>query len=152
MKKKSPSPAYRLTITERQAWIISQAMEVFARLGIGQFRDALELLPLKDRPHDKTWHEDMDRIGRILATHNKESVDGWNCSLGIGNEKTADSAKVAWDLYQVIRKQLSWDQAIAGGVVQSHDSPRDWSKMMGCHYDDPMKMGPEPLGKIEVIK
>ena len=36
---------YTLTINKDQAQVLTKATEILARLGIGQFRDALECLP-----------------------------------------------------------------------------------------------------------
>jgi hypothetical protein len=53
-------------------------------------------------------------------------------------------------MYQVIRHRLSWDRAVEDGTIASPDAPRDWSKMLGVNYDEPMRTGPEPLAKIEL--
>jgi len=139
---------YVLTLTETQAQVLIQALEVMARLGIGQFRDALDLLPLKEI-FPAGWHEDMEAIGRILSKYMIGNVDGYRSSLGISHADTSPQAKSAWDMYQVIRHRLAWDRAYSDGIVASPDAPRDWSKMLGVHYDEPMRMGPEPLATIE---
>ena len=137
---------YTLTITREQASTLQTACEVLARLGIGQFRDALDHLPMAEfRPSG--WHDDMDAIGAILRKHTISHVDGWRSSLGIGGDRTSAVAKDAWDLYQVIRHRLSWDAAIARGDIQP-GQPRDWGKMMGVSYDHPMQTGAEPLAQI----
>ena len=142
---------YTLTVTETQAQVLIQALEVMARLGIGQFRDALDMLPLKEhRPPG--WNADVDAIGRILSKYMIGGVEGYRSSLGISNEATSPLAKSAWDMYQVIRHRLSWDRAVEDGTIASVDAPRDWSKMFGVHYDSPMRTGPEPLAKIERVE
>lgn len=64
---------YTLTLTERQAAALSEAAEIYARLGIGQFHDALRVLPTTEAVPD--WHDDMLVIGRMLARHMKHGVD-----------------------------------------------------------------------------
>lgn len=59
---------YTLTVTTAQAETLILATEILARLGIGQFRDALERLPTREFMPDG-WHEDMDSIGKILSRH-----------------------------------------------------------------------------------
>jgi len=54
---------------------------------------------------------------------------------------TTDDLNVSWDIYQVARHQLSWDAA-------GNPSKRDFSKMMGVNYDEPLKRGSEPLINI----
>jgi hypothetical protein len=139
---------YTLTLNEQQAQTIATACEVLARLGIGQFRDALEKLPTKEyMPHG--WQDDMHAIGLILKKHMIGNVDGWHSSLGIHHNKVREEAKEAWDLYQVIRNRLSWDRAKAEGVTDG--TTRNWSGgMMGVNYDEPFKTSLQPLARMEV--
>jgi hypothetical protein len=139
---------YTIEITENQANVIKEALEVFARLGIGQFRDALESLPLK--PHAEGWHDDMLVIGQILKKYTRSNVDGWQSSLSIHSQDVNDEAQIAWDIYQVVRRKLSWDYAIGNGWVKDENDSRNWKEMMGVNYDDPLQVGPEPLAKIEL--
>lgn len=138
---------YTLTVTRQQALTLQVACEVLARLGLGQFRDALDHLPTREfRPEG--WHEDMDAIGAILSKHIIQGVDGWRHSLGISNDKAGDTAnKDAWDLHCVIRHRLSWDAAIERGDIKPGE-PRKWPEMMGVSYDEPMRHGKEPLARI----
>ena len=77
---------YTLQITRQQALTLQVACEMLARLGIGQFRDALDHLPTREfRPEG--WHEDMDAIGAILSKYTVQGVDGWRHSLGISNDR-----------------------------------------------------------------
>lgn len=138
---------YIIELTEQQAQTIAQACEILARLGIGQFRDALEQLPTTAfRPYG--WNEDMETIGRMLSKHTISNVDGWHSSLGIHHAKVHEKAKDAWDLYQVIRHRLSWDRAIAEGITDGKS--RNWSGgMMGVNYDEPHKTSAQPLASIK---
>jgi hypothetical protein len=143
---RNPMKTYTLTLTEAQAQTLSRGMDIIARLGIGQFRDALEQLPLvKDYAHG--WHDDMDVIGLILAKYTIDGVNGWNSSLGIHHNKVSESTRIAWDLYQVVRNRLAWDWAIAHGIVKEGEQ-RKWPEMMQVHYDEPSKVSNEPLAKI----
>jgi len=141
---------YTLTITESQARIISMACEVLARLGIGQWRTAIEQMPLDIKDYGK-WHNDLDDIGKILRNHTKHNVDGWNKSLGIYSPDVNDIARVAWDIHHVIRHKLAWERAVNEGIVESEESPREWSSMITVDYDEPRKSGKEDLAKIERI-
>ena len=135
---------YTLTVTLQQAHALAHACEIVARLGMGQFRDALEELPREVTDWDQ-WHADMDSIGAMLKQHMALGVDGWHRHLGISHTKTSEQAKVSWDLYQVIRRRIAWDKAVADGEVDSLDAPRNWSRMMGVHYDEPLKTSAQPL-------
>lgn len=105
---------YRLEITEEQAKVLRTACEVLARLGIGQFRDALAYLPLDQelRTADDVldWHADLDLIGDILERYTIGNVNGWNSSLSIASPLVKPEAKIAWDLFQVLRLRLAGDR------------------------------------------
>jgi len=152
IKKKPKQPverAYALRMNARQAGVVQEALEIIARLGIGQFRYALDYLPFpKDRDY-AGWHEDLDTIGRMLAKYTTGHVDGWTCNLGIYNKETPELSRIAWDLQQVVRHRLSWDRAVDAGHVENLSSPRNWKEMMGVNFDSPMKSSPEPLATIE---
>ena len=140
---------YTLTITERQACTISMACEVLARLGMGQFKDAFEHLPLRTQNLDwSAWHDDMEQISRILSKHMPGGIDGIRSSTGISNAD--EEARTAWDLHAVIRHRLAWDRAIAEGVTDG--TKREWPAMMQVSYDEPMKYSEEPLAKMEKAK
>ena len=91
----------KIEITDKQAYVIQRALEVYARLGMGQFHDALDCMPLKTELSG--WHEDNLEIGRILRKHMKGNVDGWLSYLGIKSPDVSDYSRIAWDIYQVIR-------------------------------------------------
>lgn len=140
---------YTLTITERQARVLSMACEVLARLGMGQFKDAFEHLPLRPQNFDVcAWHDDMEQISRILSKHMPCGIDGIRSSTGISNAD--EEARTAWDLHAVIRHRLAWDRAIAEGVTDG--TKREWPAMMQVSYDEPMKYSEEPLAKMEKAK
>lgn len=139
---------YTMTITKDQAQVLIKATEILARLGIGQFRDALECLPTHEFIPDG-WHEDMDSVGRLLSRHMIDGVDGYRSSLGIRNKDVSEASRIAWDLCQVLRHRLAWDLAVAEGTVVSADSQRKWPEMMQVHYDEPSRVSEQPLALIE---
>ena len=132
---------YTLTITERQARTLSMACEVLARLGMGQFKDALDHLPEADQRDWSAWHDDMEQISRILSKHMPGGIDISNAD---------EEARTAWDLHAVIRHRLAWDRAKAEGVTDG--TKREWPAMMQVSYDEPMKYSEEPLAKMEKAK
>lgn len=104
---------YTLRLTETQAKVLCTACEVLARLGIGQFRDALAHIPLDHhRAADEVlnWHDDLDLIGDRLSRHTIGNVNGWNSSLSIFHPLVNPEARIAWDLFQVLRHRLVWDK------------------------------------------
>lgn len=134
---------YTLHLTATQAATISKACEVLSRLGMGQYKDALECLPVREYCANG-WHEDMDAIGHILKKY--APIWGLGMGQGITHRETPETAKVAWDVYQVTRHRLAWDRARADGH-QGDDPPR-WS----VDYGQPMKTSAEPLARMEITE
>ena len=124
---------YTLTITEKQAQEISRACEILARLQMGQIDMALRELPL-DKPLDYQQQLYIENYLESLYRQDGERYDS-----------------VAWDLYQVVRHRLAWDRAIAAGEVKPNGR-RNWGTMMGVIYDEPLRMGGEPLAGIEKVE
>ena len=136
---------YTLTLTEAQARALSMACDVFARLGMGKFTDALQHLPKKEGIDWFMWHDDMHTISDLLSKH-MPGINGINSSIGISR---ADSeSQVAWDLHAVIRHRLSWDRATKEGVTDG--KTRNWTGgMRGVNFDEPFHYSTEPLAKME---
>lgn len=134
---------YIIECNEAQMQILSGACELLARLGIGQFRGALEYMPTREFRPDG-WNDDMDAIGRMLSRHMHCGVDGYSSSLGINHEKTPASARVSWDLHTAFRHRLALDRAAAEGV-------RDSSEMMGVHFDPPSNVSGEPAVTVRRV-
>ena len=129
---------YTLTLTHTQARTLSTACEVLARLGMGQFKDAFDCLPLRKDIDWSAWHDDMEQISRILSKHMPGGIDISNAD---------EEARTARDLHAVIRHRLAWDRAKAEGVTDG--TKRGWPAMMQVSYDEPMKYSEEPLAKME---
>lgn len=133
---------YKVELTERQLATLSSAAELVARLGIGQYRDAFEWLPIRSDISWSDYHADVDAIGDIISKYTSSD-------LGVSNPDTSSTSKIAWDLYQSFRRELAWDRAVDDGIIESRNSPRDWSKMMGVNYDEPYNTSGEPLAIVE---
>lgn len=136
-KVASQLTTYTMHLNTAQAATISKACEVLARLGMGQFKDALECLPTKELYPDG-WHEDMEGIAHILKKHTT-IMNGVGAYHAIGSHKTDERSKIAWDLYQVTRHRLAWDANPKG----NH---------MSVMFDKPMKTSKEPLAWMEKSK
>jgi len=135
---------YTLTITEQQARTISTACELMARLGMGQWPEALSHLPMQD---SKRGGDHISALLPYMAGLLVDGIDGWGSHLGIRGARTPETARTAWDLYAVIRHRLAWDAAVERGLTAGEF--RNWRTMGGVHYDDPEHIGKEPLATIE---
>jgi len=140
---------YQITATEEQAKVIQAACEFLSRVQGGQVLEVFHHLPLRKDIDWSVYIEIQDELKKRMPEILKDGIDGYSSHFGVGNPDLPKSHDIAWDLYQVIRHQLSWDYAIKEGWVEDLNSPRDWSNMLGCSWDTPMKFGSEPLAKIE---
>lgn len=113
-----------LKVSEDQLRLIQQALDLYSRIGIGQFGE------IKDHPtfQRHLWEESKDENGKTDYGHYhsvRDNVDvilhlarnvlyndssiGKNGSWGIHNPKVDDSCRDAYDLIQVIRHEF-WKQ------------------------------------------
>jgi len=122
-----------ITVTENQLEIISQACELFSRIGVGQWSEIEQYLPLREGQMFIPY-EEKTKIDAILTPY-------------LDDARTYNSSN-AWDIYQVIRNRTSWIKAQKFGLV-NEDGSRNLDKMMEVDYDEPIHFGSEPLIKIE---
>jgi len=127
-----------LELNTKQLGVLQAALDLYSRTHMGQYTD----LP-NSKNEFTTSHEDEQVIKSILFP--ELHANGY---YGIHSDKISDSARVAWDLQQVIRYQWSW---LRMGKIPGKDQ-RDWhgeNSMMGVSYDEPRQSSEtEPLAKI----
>ena len=144
---------YTLTVTAKQAAVISQACELLTRLSLGQWHEFIRHMPGDAFCHSIELEDELRPImAAWFARHpiGKDEVvimRGWQSSLGIGNPNARPEVQVAFDLHQVIRHRLAWDKAVADGITDG--TKRPFPQMMTVDYDDPMRYGTEPLATME---
>jgi hypothetical protein len=150
LMSKTLMKTYNLQVTEEQLKVISTACELLSRIQGGQIREAFEHLPLKKGVDWDAYHEIQDELTKRMPEILEDGIDGWSSSFGVGSSKLPDSHDIAWDLYQVIRYEISTEKAIENGIIQNKGE-RKFPEMMTVNYDPPMKFGSEKLAKIERI-
>lgn len=136
---------YQIIVTESQAHVLRTACEVFARIGMGQFEtiywDALLFTANKDYLPGMA----ADPIAIADALRKIGDQAG-----GIGSARDArhmpEKFNIAWDLNQVIRHRLAWDQHLAEG-----GSAKRSVENIQVQFDNPMVTSREPLAKIESL-
>lgn len=134
-----PFPKYVITLTEGQARVVQEALELYARLGMGQAGEVANLYLNHPVPR-------QDGTPQTLADYRviRDLLDGVWFALGFGpGAHWAMSApavpevyKIAWDVHATIRHRLAWDRA-------GNPPKRDWHTMMGVQYDEPMRASDE---------
>ena len=112
---------YTIEVTEKQAYVMRDALEVLSRLQIGQVWAATDNLP-SDSNKVRDW--DMQK-----------ALEAAYAPFEPASHKHNDASEIAWDLYTVIRHHLAWDNNPQGGI--------------GVSFDSPMQHGSEPLADIK---
>lgn len=130
LPKSNESYSYQLLLTERQAQVITDALDLYARIGSGQLEEISHILRLNPGPA----HEKIEAVSRLT----REAASCWMGHAGghhgISSDKIHDCFRIAYDLQQVIRYRLAWDRHPEGGIQ--------------VHFDEPMKYSQEPLASI----
>lgn len=116
---------YVITATSEQVKEIQLALEILARLRVGQIHDALkEMKDSGGRNRVFDWRM-VQKIEEIIkpALH----LD-FNESYGVGRFEDADAV---WDMYETIRYRLSHDSLKEGEIpyrlTVSFDTPMHWN-------------------------
>lgn len=126
--KKKSLTKYTIEVNEEQAKVISLALDIFSRMEGGQLEWVFSMIPWK-------YHEKLESVEPMLKELQLLLTGMQHGNLGIGN--VSDSARIAFDLHQVIRHRLAWDREPQG--------------RMSVSFDPPMKWGSQPLAKIEQL-
>jgi hypothetical protein len=124
--------AYRLTLTEDQLRVIKSSLESYSRMAIGQFKTSLE-----EVWYDKVYKVDRKRL-EAACDELKELFTGLmskGASYGIHQEEVREEARIAYDLNQVIRHRLAYDDNPKGGNT--------------VNYHEPLRSSTQPLPIIE---
>ena len=132
--------SWNLKLNDKQASVVSRALDIYSRLLMGQIDNVLHEFP--NLSYDERRH-----LHKIVRQYVFSELDE-SAYYGICSEQTDEKAKVAWDVQQVIRQALSWDSL---GKDPKKDR-RDWNEMMGVSFDDPFVTSLEPLAEIEKVE
>ena len=112
----------QLEIHQDQVPVITRALELFARLGMGQLADLGELIreghiPVgvavrKNQIKTKAWafEKHIVEAEKAIGLEDRSGV-------GIFDDKTTETAKIAWDLYKSLTDEDSGSMEFAGKVT-----------------------------------
>lgn len=121
----------KLTLTEAQAEIVQNALDLYSRVGCGQFEEVERVYNGFFRNRNAEIEHHL-RNAKCAAGHPK------NGSFGIHNSEVPDKFRQAWDICQVVRNKTAWARNPAGGIQ--------------VQFDDPHRTGSEPLPLCEIVK
>lgn len=150
-KEKENKPIYTLTLTERQAKLLSYACDRFSRLICGQndsFQELMEEAWEKrckeavgghgmDKEWDGGWYA-MRQDAEAICKQIKKRFWGldWNTLYGVNYDDTAD---ILFDIHCVIRYQLWLDR------------PESEKSHITVDASPAMRFGSEPLAEITKV-
>lgn len=124
---------YQITMTEEQARLISDALDLYTRMGLGQFEKIVDVYDqgytMGDYPRARL--RDALDGAKVAAGH---PING---SHGIHNPQVRRVFRSAFDLQQVIRNRLAWDRTPKGGNT--------------VDFDEPEKIGEHDLPTIKLV-
>lgn len=119
---------WQLTLTDTQAIIIKDALDMYSRVGMGQIKAILDHPDITERLLDK-GHSRWGEVGDTLDVFKQEVFDlDKSGYYGIFSEDIKECNREAWDVQQVIRHGIAWDKYPEGGLGVSWDTPFQASK------------------------
>ena len=127
-------PRYSVSLTRRQAQEILLAVEVLARLRIGQIDLALDQMIGEEGFSHNIPRETVEEVEELIKPHLGLSKNQY---WGVGRFEEAD---VVFDIYEVLRHRLSWDTAVNQMRVSETQAEQNirGEGMWGVSYDLPM--------------
>jgi hypothetical protein len=125
---------YHLSMTELQAQVIINALELYSRIGMGQLQEIVYVLRMNSSPGAIDF-DALDKVEKLAREASSYFMKGSGGYYGISSNKINDSFRVAWDIQQVIRYRLAWDRNPEGGIQ--------------VHFDEPYKTSAEELAIIK---
>jgi hypothetical protein len=128
---------YHLAMTDRQAQVLVNALDLYSRIGMGQLTEVAHILRMNVIGNPGGTVEALDAVERLTREAASCWMGGSGGYYGITSEKISDVFRVAWDLQQVIRYRLAWDRKPEGGIQ--------------VHFDDPIKTSSEELAVIKKV-
>ncbi len=124
---------YVLRLTPEQARVTRDALELYARLKIGQFEQITELtLDVRNANDYCTRREFANSLLKEVAC----IIFGQD-QYGQPGCKRDRFHYIAWNIYTTIRYYMAWNENPAGG--------------MGVSFDKPYSYGGEPVPECEII-
>lgn len=126
---------YKLELNEEQAATLIKALDLYSRIGIGQFHEILDWQFNWEKRNAQDYQDIRDQLDFI-----KFMLTGMpkNASRGIFQEETPERCKIAWDIQQVVRHCKSWHENPEGGIT--------------VHFGKPMRSSQEPLPVCKVLE
>jgi hypothetical protein len=130
------SKEYILKLNEKQIEILKKSLDFISRLQIGQISEIRDTFnsPLSDRINEEnknSLRENLIKIKKDLFPELHEE----NAYFSIYNkQKSPENARIAYDIYQVIRYTLAYDKNPKGGTTV------DFNEVFPASSEEPPKL------------
>lgn len=133
---------YTLHLNEEQARVLIKALDFYSRIGIGQFREIVSNFVFdwcSIFKHKEGYYKAMKLAEAHIDLAKKLLTKmPHNASLGISSPETPETAKVAYDLQQVIRHKVAWTNNPEGGhTVDFHEPMKVSEQELPTMYTAP---------------
>lgn len=134
-KARTQSRRYVLELSEGQARLVSRAVELYARLGMGQFDMLDSFFPVEAKIRGR------ERVRPLLQELVVIKNGAPHTYPGIHSNEIGDDYRVLYDLHKVIRHRLAWDR---------DPNASGWK---GVDYDEPRRASTtEDLARIDQVE
>ncbi len=118
---------YTLDINEEQAEVLCKALDLFSRIGCGQFERILGHPTIKKSLLQKENAQVARRVSASLLDTAKQILTGHGTGSSTSITVADKPNRVAYDIFQVIRNRLAIDNDEHELSVHRHE-PQKWSE------------------------
>ena len=118
---------YQLKISKEQLEVIAKALDLFSRVGSGQFEEIFRHPTIQKRQiKGEINHQYIDEARRHLDVAKRIAMN-LESGVSIGITVADEPNRVAYDIYQVIMHELAKRENPNGKTVHHH-GPMQWSE------------------------
>jgi hypothetical protein len=110
---------YTIQCSEKQVEIMKIALDLYARLRSGQMSELYNLIFCNSDLYKKFDEEQQFLIREKLD----EICNNFYVANVLGGNGASEPSDIAWDIFQVLRHQLTWDKHPEGGMTVDFDTP-----------------------------
>lgn len=121
---------YRLMLNEAQIDTLLRALDLYARVGCGQFEEIARLFRLDSRCGKNVDIVEIDRLFGVIKQCLFPSHHGG--SYSICSREVPVDYQLAWDMFQVVWHHVSWEKHPEGGNTVNFDRPMNTSGRAFC--------------------
>ncbi len=119
--------SYKLIINKEQAEIICKALDLFSRIGCGQFEEILRHPTIeKDVMSGKVHNRYMPIVRETLDVV-KGMLTGHPPGMSTGITMADEPNRVSYDIFQIVRQRLAIDNNDPEHSIHRHE-PKQWSE------------------------